>query len=199
MLPDHQNVILELKTGNQQAFEKIYSTHWKYLHQVAYRFTQSVTEADDLVQETFVSLWEKKNRLDEERPVRPYLHSILKHKIIDHMRKWGKIRQESFFDQISHELLAELATNTTEELIAYEELNEFLERSLDLLPDKSRIIFRMSRMEHKSNVEIAETLNISVKNVEYHINKSLKHLRNHLDPQTGVIYGLILAVILSCD
>jgi RNA polymerase sigma-70 factor (ECF subfamily) len=68
----------------------------------------------------------------------------------------------------------------TEEVVVFDELNEAVEEAVNLLPEKSRTVFKLSRMEGRTNAEIAKVLHLSEKSIEYHLTKSLRQLRVHL-------------------
>lgn len=190
-----RELVIALKGGSEQAFESIYDSNWRYVRSIAYRFTRSTDVSDDIVQEVFIALWQRCESLDESRPVRTYIRGILRFKIIDYLRQLSRARQEDFIRQVRTECYNNGATNETEEHISHNDLHALLEGSLKNLPDKSQLIFRLSRFEQFSNDEIALRLNISVKNVEYHISKALDLLRDQRNRYPGLY--TILLVLLS--
>lgn len=172
-----RNIVISFKNGDERAFSFIYNTFWAYLHTIAYQFTRSANTADDMVQEVFTDLWVHRHRVDENRPLKPYLRSIIRFKVISYLRRMSILQREGFLQRIKEEYYNNGAVNTTQESIDYNGLHEWFEHELEQLPIKSRQIFQMSRIENLSNTEIASHLNISVKNVEYHITKVLSVLK----------------------
>ena len=169
----------KLKNNDPEAFRWIYNKYWNYLHTIAFNFTRKVEQADDLVQDVFLELWKNRNKIDETRPPLPYLRSMIRFKVISYLRRLSLRQQDAFIANVKSEIYREGVSNETKEIIAFNDLNTWLNQHLEGLPDKSRRIFELSRVENYTNQEIASCLNISVKTVEYHISKVLNQLKPH--------------------
>ena len=165
-----------LRAGDEDALKEIYSRYWKpcYLH--AIRKVRSKETAEELVQNLFVGLWERK--LDA--PVvhlEAYLFSAIKYQIITYIRK-SMVRERLL--HVAKQPEADPGSSEAETTLLLHELSEAIETAIVQLPEKTRVIFRLSRFEHRSNKEISQSMDISEKAVEYHITQSLKLLRVHL-------------------
>jgi RNA polymerase sigma-70 factor (family 1) len=129
--------------------------------------------ATDIVQETFVKVWEKQLEFEGNK-TKALLYKIAKDLWISHYRKTqseGKYRLNFSF---------KLESNDTEEQLNYQELKDNYEKALAVMPEKRRVVFLMSRMESLTYQEISERLEVSVKAVEKRMNLAIQELRNIL-------------------
>jgi RNA polymerase sigma-70 factor (family 1) len=171
-----------LKGGDEDALKEIYYRHWKpcYLH--AIRKIRLKEAAEELVQNLFVGLWERRETL-QVQDLQAYLHVALKYQVITYIR--ASIVREKYMRSAKLQGAAADTADTcraseAESALLLHELSGAIETAIVRLPEKSRLIFRLSRFEHRSNKEISQSMAISEKAVEYHITQSLKLLRTHL-------------------
>lgn len=160
-----------LVLGDELAFREIYDRHWYPLYRLAYRKLGLREEAEEIVQELFTALWLKRGTASIGS-LEPYLYRAAKFKVIDAIRL-SQTRQR--YREASGSLSE--SDRNTEEALAALDLSEALMAAVAGLPDYTRQIFHLSRVEHKTVAEIAELLAISPKTVEYHLTKALKFLR----------------------
>lgn len=164
-----------LKADDEAAFKEIYNRYWMQLFNTAYYRIASKETAKELVQNLFLHIWEKRNSLAISN-LESYLQTAIKNRVINYIestlvqRKYQQHIRETFGNQ----------SFETEATVQYNELYLAFQKALQQLPQKTRDVFKMSRMEHLSVKEIAQHLNISEKAVEYHITSSLKALRINL-------------------
>lgn len=163
-----------LRAGDISAFETIYQQYWYPLFLVAFRKLKSKEVAEELVQDLFVKLWERRGEARITH-LRYYLFSAIRYAVIDH------IRTQTNQEQYSTYYRAFLAQEdvTTEETIVGNELLAILEDGLKTLPEKSKKIFRLNYLDNWSVSQIATHLHLSEKAVEYHLTKAVKFLRMH--------------------
>ena len=164
-----------LRVDDEGAFREIYKRYLRPLNRVALNKLKSSEEAEEILQETFLQLWEKRNTQNIDN-LKAYLFASLKYQIIDHYK--AQILAERYSDFIfSKDLQPE---NLSESEMNFQEIIAIFEKSLHDLPQKTSQIFRMSRLENKTTREISETLHVPERTVEYHITQSLKSLRLQL-------------------
>lgn len=169
------SVVERLREGDEKAFREIYLRYWKRLLLTAHRKVSSREEAEELVQNLFVSLWEKREEAVIEN-VERYLFTSLKYLVLNHIRsRMMEARYVSYAERTQSQ-----KDNGTEASVALSDLAEALEAGLSCLPEKTMVIFKMNRQEHHSVKEIAQSLNLPTRTVEYHLSKALKALRIHL-------------------
>jgi RNA polymerase sigma-70 factor (family 1) len=165
-----------LRGGDEDALKEIYTRYVKGCFDHALRKIRIHEVAQELVQNLFVSLWEKKANCQIAH-LESYLHAALKYQIISYIRT--KIVREKYLRMAESETVVSEA-NETESTLLIRELSQAIETTIALLPEKSQLIFRLSRFEHRTNKEISRSMDISEKAVEYHITQSLKLLKTHL-------------------
>jgi RNA polymerase sigma-70 factor (family 1) len=136
------------------------------------------------VQEIFVSLWLKRATLPANLDLKSYLFQAVRFKIYDYLDKQSVREQYATYFAL-HE---PASANLTEQQLAFDELNTLLDQQIEVLPETTRKIFIMSRVKGFSIPEIAQELHLSIKTVEYHLSKALKHLRFQL---TELLFLLI--------
>jgi RNA polymerase sigma-70 factor (family 1) len=170
-----QDLIASLKRGDEIAYNYIFRQHWQPLYAQAYAKLQSREAAEEIVQELFMTLWEKRNELLIDN-ISHYLRVALRNKCIDHIRK--KIVKEKYWTY--YRLFLPGISNPVQDTVAFNNLMDAVESGLSTMPEKTQRIFILNRLEGKSVTDIAHSTHLSVKTVEYHITKCMKFLRGHL-------------------
>jgi RNA polymerase sigma-70 factor (ECF subfamily) len=173
-ISNQQFILDELQKGNERAFNSIFKQYYKPLCQFSYSFIKVQDTAENLVQEVFAKLWEKRENITNIDNLLSYLMGMVRNQSIDFLRK------EKTNSKIFNNLRLEKSENTTEEQISKNEFEEKLLKSIMNLPERCRTAIEMSRLEGLSNKEIAQKMEISVKGVEALIGRSLKLLRSEL-------------------
>ncbi|UZR96710.1 RNA polymerase sigma-70 factor [Chondrinema litorale] len=185
LLADEELVNLLIRKEDKLAFREIYTRYWKSIFLHAYRKTNSKEIAEELTQNLFLSLWERRKEI-KVRSIHQWLFSAIKYGVINHYK--SQIVHEKYVEY-EKGLLNE-SNSSTEQITAYRELSQVIEKGISLLPAKTQMVFKMSRIENRPIKEIAKDLNISEKAVEYHITQSLKIMRVHLKD-----YLLVIAIL----
>jgi RNA polymerase sigma-70 factor (ECF subfamily) len=157
-------------------FDQVYRKYWSELFDVAYKRIQSIEKAEEIIQDLFVELWEKKEQIEIRESLEAYLFGALKFRILNYMRH-EKMR-ESHLQVIREDVVK--TTNNLEEEVYINDLESAYRNQVNNLPEKCRAAFELSRQEQLSFKEIAVRLNVSVNTVEKHIGKALRVLRLHL-------------------
>lgn len=158
------------------SFEKYYTRYFPILFRFALKYTSLEALSKDLAQNTLIKFWKHWDRnTQEKRAIEAFLFKTIKNEIIDHFRKI-KVRQ-NFVLNFKRNVTFEETSNLFE-------IEERIKKTYKRLPDKTRIIFQLSRIEGLSYQEIATQLNVSKKTVEYHISNALRCFR-------GEFYGKV--------
>lgn len=173
-----------LINGEEMAFREIFYQLYPGLLKFAESYLYDRQLAENMVQEAFIILWEKRSNLDIQSNIKAFLVTIIKNKSINHIEKLkNRIKIENDVHQIqvreSNLNISSLRYLNPEELFT-DEITEIVEKTIQELPEQTREVFIMSRRQGMTNLEIATRLDISIKGVEYHISKSLKSLRSKL-------------------
>ncbi|HEX6225785.1 MAG TPA: RNA polymerase sigma-70 factor [Chryseolinea sp.] len=165
-----------LQAGDITAFEMIFKTYYQPLCNYAYSFVHDREEAEEIVQATFLSVWEKKDNLSIHTGVKPYLYAMVRNAALN-VLKHEKVKQQHATVELA---VAERSSESVTRTVMASELEERISKALNKLPEQCRLVFKLSRFEELKYAEIAEQLNISVKTVENQMGKALKIMREQL-------------------
>ncbi|MET6997012.1 RNA polymerase sigma-70 factor [Chitinophaga defluvii] len=168
------NDIALIKEGNERAFEAMYHCYHEQLYFYVLKQTGSQFLAEEVVQQTFLKCWTSRMQLPEDVPVTAILLQIAGSSLIDLLRKKATERKA----------MQQLATTASEDHLLHniqeKELTIHIHHAINSLPPVRRQVFRLSRENGLTYAQIADELSISVKTVESHITKAIKHLRKRL-------------------
>jgi RNA polymerase sigma-70 factor (ECF subfamily) len=181
-MKDDQQIGQELgkriRKGDIKAFDQFYGQYSQRLYGFAFSMLKNKEDAKEIVQETFLKLWKKREELDSSYSLKSFLFSISYNLTIDLLRK--RTQDIGFQNYLKDHFNAEAPR--TDELAHFNELNDALVKLVNELPSQRRKVYLMSREEGLSHQEIAGKLGITIKTVENHINLALKFLREKLGP-----------------
>jgi RNA polymerase sigma-70 factor (ECF subfamily) len=169
-------LITTLKTGDITAFEMLFRTYYQPLCNYAYTFVQDRDEAEEIVQSTFLNVWEKRDNLSIHTGVKPYLYAMVRNASLN-VLKHEKIKQQHVTMEMA---VAERSVESVTRTVMASELETKIYKAMDKLPEQCRLVFKLSRFEELKYSEIAEQLNISIKTVENQMGKALKIMRDQL-------------------
>ena len=174
----HSETINKLREGSHEAFDTLYNVYADSLYGFALLHTKSVVQAEDIVQETFLKLWNMRASLSVEGSFKSMLFTIAKNHVIDIFRQ--QINRPNFEDYIAFCEDENLLDNTSVEKIYYDDFLEKLAIAKQKLTPAQRNIFELSREEGMSNAEIAAASDLSEQTVKNHLSAALKILRTEL-------------------
>lgn len=169
----------ELKT-----FNKLYTEYRTRFVRFANTYVRDGSVAEDIATEAFMVYWENRANLNSDSNIPAYILTVVKNKCLNHLEH-VKVQHRTLGNMQEHanwELnirITTLAACNPEELFSAD-VQKIIDSTLNNLPKKTLEVFRLSRYYNKSNKEIAEMLNITVKGVEFHITKALSELRKGL-------------------
>lgn len=174
MQGDTSDLVKRLSDGDKNAFEAVYLRYWQQVLGICERYIGSREEAAELTQDIFFSLWQRRGQLVPGTNLSGYLHGAAKNQSFNHLR--NKQRRER--KQVDYK--ADTVSTTPAEEIQYKELYKACAVTIGSVGEPAKTIFRMSREEQLSHVEIAKAMGMSAKMVNYHIGKTLRLLRHSL-------------------
>lgn len=163
-----------LQSGNDEVFTELYNRYWERMVTLAYCKLRSAEDAQDVVQDVFLDLWNRRSGLSVRHNFHTYIAAAVKYRLLTLLARQG--RQKTGQDK----LRLKKEDHCTEEWLSYQQLREELEKTVQALPEKCRLVFRLSRDAGLSEKEITHHLNISTKTVEAHLSKALRVLRTSL-------------------
>jgi RNA polymerase sigma-70 factor (family 1) len=169
-------LVATLKTGDKTAFAEIYNRYWDKLFSMAGHKLDHLEDAEEVVQNIFISLWNRRTTLNITSTLNSYLAVSVKYRVIKVLEK--QYYQRKYTGSLSKEHKLD---DSTQEWLEFTELKAQLEQLVKGLPDKCQLVYRMSREDGCSQKEIAGKLDISEKTVEAHLGKALKTIRSGLN------------------
>ncbi len=170
-------------TLNESDFEKLFKSNFKELCFLAQTYLKDLDTSKEIVQESFIALWEKRESIDSEKSVLSYLKSTIVNKSLNYLRDNNKFDREI----LCFENLIPFSGNSTGDIIIVDELKNKIDEAIRKLPEKSQKIFLLNRFENLKYKDIAKQLNISIKTVEFHMSLALKHMKEHLIHYIGIL------------
>lgn len=170
-----RDLILLLKRGDQSAFTALYRQYWKQVYNFSRLYLSGKEDAEEVVQEVFIKIWEMREFIREDGSFKGLLFIITRNFIFNRNRK--KINKDFYKVTL---LTALEKSYSVEEEIEAADLREYIDRLIDDLPPRRREIFNLSRKEQMSYKEIADYLNISEKTVENQISEAIKYLKKNI-------------------
>ena len=174
--PDSEEELLKaLKDGDEEAFLKIYEAYWYKVFHIAYKRLRNKDIAEELTQDLFLKLWERRRDLRPHK-LANYLFVSIRNSVIDHIH--SRLVVDKYLDY--YKAFKEDSCQTTQESIAFDDLSMTIEAGLSQLPPKTQDVFKLSRLNSWGHEKIAKHLHLSEKTVGYHLTKSLKFMRAYL-------------------
>jgi len=177
---------------NLRQFEQLYKSHFLHLCNFADQYVADSDISKDVVQKVFITLWERRNQMDLNQSIKSYLFTAVKNRCLNYIRDHKKYRSRTLDLDCG-----DIEVATQDGSIEMEELQDQIDKALDTLPEKCRIVFEMSRFQDMKYKAIAQKLSISEKTVEAHMSKALRTLRLSLSKYLLLLLIIILIIIKS--
>ena len=159
-----------MQGGDERAFEHLFLCYYDALCRFASRYVSSSDAVEDLVQDVFFSVWQRREALDPQQSLRAYLYKATRNealKRLDRQERWPRTQRE---------VRERFLRGQPGEKMKHNELKAEMWKALDALPDRRREVFLLSRRHELTYAEIAELMDISVKTVETQMGRALQFL-----------------------
>lgn len=181
-----------LSGGDLNMFEFIFQAYKERVFGVAVKMLKSATEAEDIVQEVFLAVWQSRVRLNEISDPEAWLFTITYNAVYTRLRKAA--RNEEVIDNIIYYISKK--QNLTEEVVAAHEINQLVQEAMGHLSPQQRTVYELSKEEGLSYHEIANHLHISKNTVRNHLASAIKTIRAYLR-KWALPLLLLLALLLN--
>jgi len=191
-LKTNSELLLRLKEGNIVAFDSIYEQYCKRLYAFVIRYVKQESDAEEIVQEVFIKIWENRGKIDVYSSFEAYLFTITYNSAISLLRK--RVHEKKYVEHVKSLQEVNVASELTDDLY-FNELNSKLQSLLLELTPRQREIFLLSREEGLTHDEIAKKLGISANTVKNHIVSVLNFLKSNID-NTIIINALFVNLFL---
>lgn len=170
-----QKLVKKLRNGCHQSFTTLFHLYGKKLYNFSYKYTNSHAESEEIVQEVFLKIWNKRESINAKLSFNAFLITIAKNHIFNRIKK--EASRKKYREQIAP---SELVTNETENKVIFADLAEIAKSKVDNLPPKRKQIFLLRRDSGLTVKEIATKLGIAESTVENQMNRAIKTLKSNL-------------------
>lgn len=180
------------KSDEISYFEQLYQDYYNRTLYFARQYLTDNAEAEEVAQETFVTLWEKREEIRNDLSIQAFILTIAKNKCLNLLRK--KISEQKYSDYMTaKETMANYSALSDDafDLMHIQELEHMIQQTLTELPPKTGMIFKMNRDQQMTYEEISKATNLSVKSIEYHMTKALAYFRYKLKDYLILLWFLI--------
>jgi len=190
ILSNELQLLEQLIAGDAESFRKIYEYYRPKIFLFALRLTKSKSEAEEVVQEAFVRLWEKREQVKIEKKFNAYILTITKNLVLDGLKKaaYDKTIQQKIYQNM------QALRNATVDQLIEKELTRLHQQAVNRLSPQKKVVFILSREEELSYEEIAEKLGVSKNTVRNQMSDSLKSIREYLAVHPGIAFTLLAAM-----
>jgi RNA polymerase sigma-70 factor (ECF subfamily) len=168
-------LIRGLIDDDKKSFDDLYFYYYPKLYAFSKTFLKVEDDINDILQEVFIKTWDNRKKIKDVETFNAWIFTITKNSVVTYFRE--KIRQKDFESRVRKMAVGELVFNDS---LEYKDLKERVDQLVEQLPEKRKMIFKLSREKGLSNREIAKKMEISIKTVEDHMLYSLRFLRNNL-------------------
>ena len=171
-----EELMREIKADNMFAFDVLYKKYSKKLYNFGYSILKSQEEAENLIQDVYLNLWENRYQVEKDSSIKYYLFTIAYNSAISIIRK--KARESEFIEYLKY--LQEINEEPVNMELEYNELTNKLDEIVQALPQRQKEVYLLHRVESLKYNEISERLHISVNTIENHMSRALKTIREKL-------------------
>lgn len=182
-----QNLLQLIAGGCERSFRKLYDLYAGKVYTMAMGYLKSPLEAQDVVQEIFVKVWEKRDGLPAIDNFPAYLYIIARNQLINQLQKKVPVYNQ---DELILQAIPE-DRHLPQQQLDYRELTTLISHAIEQLPSRQQQVYRLSREQGLSHQQIAKQLNLSYDTVREHMSKALKNIRASLEKEYGQI-GVLL-------
>jgi len=177
-MQNEKEILDRLRNADHFALKEIYEFYIHKLHRFVSTYINDKEQVKDIVQQTFIKIWEKKETIDLSKSFKAFVFTIAYRNVIDYVRRKETLAIENKSDKLYYDE-SFISLDSAEDILKRHDLESIYAKALDTLPPKKKEIFILSRHEGLSNKEIANKLGISIKTVEYHITDILSALKDY--------------------
>ena len=168
------DLVERMRDGDKEAFEAIFDRYYDLLHTFAKQILKDSFAAEDIIQNVFIKVWIRKERINSKLSLRSYLLVATRNELFDYMR----LRYNLLRSDINDGLLDVADTDPDAgQYLLHRERAGFIDAAMRSMPDKRREIFSMRYDRNMTNAEIARALNLSIRTVEKHVDLAIKQIR----------------------
>lgn len=176
--------------GDRNAFTQIYNNYRNKIYSIAFELTESTTVAEEIVQDTFLKIWVKRDSLHEVEHFRAYLFTITRNYVFTALKRIA--RQESI--EVSAIQDAPLYDHDTEDRVLNNEYTRILQAAIDRLPEQQKQVYNLIKKEGLKREEAAAALHLSPETVKTHLAQAMRSIRTYCLARLDISIALIILI-----
>jgi RNA polymerase sigma-70 factor (family 1) len=185
-----EDLLLKISASDRRAFSTLYNRYWEPLFVNAAKVLRGAEEAEDVLQDVFLSLWKRRTELKITGSVAAYLHTSVRYKAIHYIEK--NITRRDYLSLLTNVAVESLPPDSELQL-QFKELQKLICDAVAQMPPKMQEVYKLSRQQYLSHQEIADKLGISAETVKKHIQHALTIIKTALSRSS-----VSISVLLSC-
>lgn len=174
-------LLLQIAAGDETAFRQLYTGFYKRLYQFSLAIVKTRETSEEIVEDVFVSIWQKRTELSSIRNIRVYLYTATKNASLNYLSRKARASVTEPFDHI-HVGMNETAL-TPEQILITSEIHQKIRKTVEALPPRCKMIFKLVREDGLRYKEIAEILNISVNTIDAQMAIAVKRITLAIEPE----------------
>ncbi len=178
----------QIVTGDRDAFAMLYSRYWDELFTTAAKVLRGTEEAEDVLQDVFLSLWKRRNELTINGSVTAYLHTSVRYKAIHYIEK--NITRRDYLALLTN-VAVETLPPDSELQLQFKEVQQLIANAVAEMPPKMQEVYKLSRQQYLTHQEIADKLGISAETVKKHIQHALAIIKAALSKSSVPVSVLL--------
>ena len=170
----------KIKTGSRDACQELFLRYAPRIYRFSLTYLKNEADAEELVQDVFLKIWEKRERLDLTRNVRAFIFKVAVNTLYDFIRR--KNIERAFADYARLNYTRE--ENATWHILIFEEMKQNLDELISKMPEQQRMVFTLNRFDGMTNDEIALEMKLSKRTVENHLYRAVSFLKLNFKTDT---------------
>jgi RNA polymerase sigma-70 factor (ECF subfamily) len=172
----------KIKNGEKNAYQELFERYAPRIYQFSLTYLKNQADAEELVQDVFLKIWEKRDTLDQSKNIKAFIFKVAVNTIYDFIRH--KNIENAFSDFIKSN--AETGSNNTWHSVIFDEMQKNLQNLVAQLPEQQQKILQLSKEDGLSNEEIAAKLNLSKRTVENHLYRAVSFLKENFKRESFI-------------
>ena len=192
MLRTDNLLLQDMNDNNEETFTSIYQRYWEELFVTAVKALRGKEEAADVVQDVFLSFWNRRKELTIKGSLAAYLHTSVRYKCIHYIQK--NITRRDYLLLLSEVEMGSFLT-TVESDLQLKELQQTINKTVAKMPPKMQEVYKLSRHDHLSYKEIAGNMSISVETVKKHIHHAINLIKINLPSGSFILTFIFLSIV----
>lgn len=190
---DEKELLIQLREGSAQALDYFYHQYSLRIYRKLLKMVRVDVIAEELVQDVFVRIWEKRHQIDPDRSFKSYLFTIAQNLVYDLYRK---VAREERLQEVIRAASSELYMHV-EEGVFLKETSEILNKAINNLPSQQKLVFTLCKLEGKSYEHASATLGISTSTINSHIVKATKSIKGYMFREQNTAFFFAISLMLT--